>query len=431
METKMPNNWKKYTLNDISRIGDGAHAKVERKENGILYLTSKNFKEGKLVLDKVDFISEEDYEKLFSVNSKAIRRPQTDDIILGIIGTIGNAYCYKASDKFGISSSVALIRPDNEMVLSKYLYYYIISNTFKHYQNSHNGASVQGYTNIPSLKSIPIELPPLPEQQAIAEILSSLDDKIELNLKTNKTLEEIANVLYKHWFVDFGPFKTGKFIESELGMIPEGWEVKKIGQIGLDISDGNYSSKYPTNDEFVDTGIPFIRAVNMKNGSLIRNDLRYITKEKHSQITKGHLKRGDVLLVTRGMIGDLARVPDYFINANINAQLVRLNGNNILPSPYLYLTLSSEQISSTIKANTSGTALQQLPIGSLNSIFLTVPTKDILSSFNIQTEILFEKIDINNDENHELKQTRDYLLPKLISGEIQVKQAAKLAKQFL
>jgi len=82
---------------------------------------------------------------------------------------------------------------------------------------------------ISSLRKIEISIPELEEQKAIASILSALDNKIELNLQTNRTLEEMAMALYKHWFVDFGPFQNGNFIETELGSIPEGWEVKTVG----------------------------------------------------------------------------------------------------------------------------------------------------------------------------------------------------------
>jgi type I restriction enzyme S subunit len=427
----MPNNWKKYTLNDISRIGDGAHAKVERKDSGILYLTSKNFKEGKLVLDKVDFICEEDYEKLFSINSKAIRRPQTDDIILGIIGTIGNAYCYKASDKFGISSSVALIRPDSEIVLSKYLYYYIISNTFKHYQNSHNGASVQGYTNIPSLKSIPIELPHLQEQKAIAEILSSLDDKIELNLQTNKTLEEIANALYKHWFVDFGPFQNGKFVESELGLIPEGWEISRLENV-VDIG----SSKRIFLNEYVSSGIPFYRGKEIielsKNNSINTELFIDINKFEDIKARFGAPKEGDILLTSVGTIGKsyLIGADEVFYFKDGNLTWIK-NYLSYLKPHFVFQWLNSIETLEQIQSIKIGSTQEAITIQGIRSLKIIVPPKSVHDEVEINIREYRNLIKSNNCENDSLKQTRDYLLPKLISGEIRVKYAAKKIKEVL
>jgi type I restriction enzyme S subunit len=281
------------------------------------------------------------------------------------------------------------------------------------------------------IEEFEISVPGIQEQKSIASILSALDDKIELNLQMNKTLEEMAMALYKHWFVDFGPFQDGEFVGSELGEIPKGWEVKKIEETSFEIGDGNYSSKYPTSKEFIETGIPFIRAVNMVNGSLISNDLRYISLEKHKTITKGHLKKGDVLIVTRGSIGEVARVPNYFIGANINAQLVRINGKDEVPSSYLYQTFKAPKNNNRIVANKSGTALQQLPVGALKSIPLLIPPKKLLHSFEERTGVMYVTIDNNNEENQTLTQLRDTLLPKLISGEVRVKDVEKTLTEVL
>ena len=122
--------WTELPLGKVCDIGDGAHAKVARVEDGVPYLTSKNFGKGFLKLDNFDFISTEDYERLFSKDAKAIRRPKKDDILMGIIGTFGNAYKYKKSDHFGISSSVAVLMPNKEIIKPDFLQYVINSEEF-------------------------------------------------------------------------------------------------------------------------------------------------------------------------------------------------------------------------------------------------------------------------------------------------------------
>lgn len=200
--------FQEINIGEVCLVGDGAHAKVKRRETGIPYLTSKNIGAGVLRLDNVDFIGKEDYERLFSKSSTAVRRAQTGDVLIGIIGTFGNAYRYKESDHFGISSAVAIFRPYPHLLDSDFLYYYISSSRFQDAPAAYKGGSVQGYTNIPTIKALPISLPPLPEQRAIAAVLGALDDKIELNRQMNHTLEAIARALFKSWFVDFDPVRA-------------------------------------------------------------------------------------------------------------------------------------------------------------------------------------------------------------------------------
>lgn len=419
----MPKNWKTYKLSEITtKIGSGATprgGKEAYKESGISLIRSQNVLDFTFSTDGLAFIDEQQADKLKNVVI------ESKDVLLNITGDSVARVCQVPDEWIParVNQHVAIIRADNKLLDPDFLKYSLL--TYKN-KNELLNLSSAGATRKAITKSMiedfEIKLPLLPEQKAIASILSAIDDKIENNLAMNKTLEDMAMALYKNWFVDFGPFQEGRFKDSELGPIPEGWEVNSIDRIGFEIGDGNYSSKYPTAKEFVESGIPFIRAVNMVNGVLTRDDLKYITKEKHNTITKGHLKKGDILLVTRGNIGEIARVPDFFINANINAQLVRLNGLDIIPTSFVYCTLNSSIMKQRIESNKSGTALQQLPIGALKMINLVVPPKRLLNLFDISVGVYFKKIDSNHDINQTLTQLRDNLLPKLISGEVRIKE---------
>ena len=143
------------------------------------------------------------------------------------------------------------------------------------------------------------------------------------------------------------------------------------------ISDGNYSSKYPRSDEFVAEGIPFIRANNLINGTVVFDDLYYISAEKHSELRKGHLEKDDVLITTRGNIGQTAVVPAEFHDANINAQIVLLRPNkNVVIPKYLEYALHSKLVEKQIKGYTTGTALKQLPVGKLEKIKIRIHSKN-------------------------------------------------------
>ena len=215
----MTSSYKEVLIGDVCSVGDGAHSKVMRVEEGVPYLTSKNIGRGTLKLDKLDFISDESFEKLFPKNSKATRRPRAGDVLLGIIGTFGNAYLYKEEDHFGFSSSIGVLRPDQSVLYPGYLYYVISSKSFRDNHANHNAGSVQGYTNIPTVKCLPIPLPSLDKQLEIVSVLGSLDEKIQLNRQTSQTLEQIAQAIFKSWFVDFEPVKA-KVIVKEKGGSP-------------------------------------------------------------------------------------------------------------------------------------------------------------------------------------------------------------------
>ncbi|MCJ7977298.1 restriction endonuclease subunit S [Aeromonas veronii] len=164
--------------------------------------------------------------------------------------------------------------------------------------------------------------------------------------------------------------------QTEVGIIPTSWTVKIIRDLGFDISDGNYSSKYPRSDEFTLIGIPFIRANNIKGLTVVDSDMRFISEKKHNEITKGHLKKGDVLITNRGEIGNIAIVPDWHVGSNINAQIVRVNSTGtVVVSSYLAYYLQRDNVKQLLLDLQTGSALKQLPINRLVTLPIAIPTK--------------------------------------------------------
>ena len=156
--------------------------------------------------------------------------------------------------------------------------------------------------------------------------------------------------------------------ERFVGMI---WMKKTIKELDIYISDGNYSSKYPRSEEFVEEGIPFIRGNNMVDGDITDDEMYHITPEKHSILLKGHVKAGDVLITTRGNIGQVAIVPDRHEDSNINAQIVLLRTNQeTLYNRYLLWALQSREAKEQYLALQTGTALKQLPVGKLEKLYI-------------------------------------------------------------
>ena len=148
---------------------------------------------------------------------------------------------------------------------------------------------------------------------------------------------------------------------------------KALKDLDVYISDGNYSAKYPRSEEFVEEGIPFIRANNLYDGNIVDEDMYFITQEKHSVLLKGHVKSGDVLITTRGNIGQVAIVPDRHEDSNINAQIVLLRTKQeCLFNRYLLWALQSQAAKEQYLALQTGTALKQLPVGKLEQLRIRV-----------------------------------------------------------
>lgn len=259
-------------------------------------------------------------------------------------------------------------------------------------------------------------------QKYIAGLLNDLDNKILTNKKINQNLEEQLHALFDAFFTDLYFCKTTTVKQSDFGDIPSSWKVLPLGEANLDISDGNYSSKYPKQDEFLDSGIPFIRGTDFNGVSISRESMYYISSQKHEELKKGHTKRGDILITTRGDIGRIAFVPDSLVDVNINSQLVRINGSSIVPRSYLGCFLTSQRVQNDIHSLVSGSALQQLPIGKLKKVLFLMPDQDMLKRFDSIAEPFYLRMFANDEENIRLTSVRNTLLPRLMSGELDVSE---------
>ena len=148
----------------------------------------------------------------------------------------------------------------------------------------------------------------------------------------------------------------------------------KIGDTEIHIADGNYSSKYPRSEEFISSGVPFIRANNLRNKTVVSDDMYFISEKKHGLLLKGHLETNDILITTRGNLGDIALVPVEYDGANINAQIVLLRANDrqIIPD-YLKWCFDIPEVKKQINQLSTGTALKQLPVSKLRQIKIPLP----------------------------------------------------------
>lgn len=326
-------------------------ATPEYIDEGVPYITSKNIKNGIIDFTKVNYISQDAYESI-SKNRPIL----VGDILISMIGTLGETAEVKETDGSFYGQNMFLVRLDESKVNKRYFLYFFKSNSVKRALEGKQNQSTQKYLKANHIENLTIPMPSLDEQKLVAEQLDKLSQIIALRSEELKHLDELIKARFVELFKECNNYEL-------------------LGDADILISDGNYSSKYPTADEFVEEGVPFIRASNMVDNTITDDEMYHISAEKHAELVKGHVKPYDVLIATRGAgIGKIAVVPERHNDSNVNAQIVLLRCNKEKYNPlYLswYLKLQDTQIK--IQGLISGSAQPQLPIKRLVQLELLRP----------------------------------------------------------
>ena len=324
---------------------------------------------------------------------------------------------------------------ENNAIINKYLYYALWLQL--NYLKDVSMGTATKFLTMSILNNIKLPLPPLPEQRAISEILSSIDDKIELNNQMNRTLEAMAQAIFKQWFVDFKyptsstlPLSKGemsrsdrgggKMIDSELGPIPEGWRVSTIGEI-CDVIDCLHSKK-PVKQEYV-TGKVLLQLDNiLDNGLLDRTKLYWISDEDYNLwISRIEVQKGDCLITNVGRSGAVAQIPSSFKAAlGRNMTAIRCKNDFNFPT-FLIQLLLSEYLKAEINSKLdAGTILNSLNVRNIPKLRFIRPPEVHVQQFEKVLRPIRERMEENLSESQTLSALRDSLLPKLMSGELRV-----------
>lgn len=283
-----------------------------------------------------------------------------------------------------------------------------------------SGQSAQPGLSVTELTKQPIVVPSLSTQKRIASILSSLDDKIELNRRINENLEQQAQALFKSWFIDFEPFKDGKFVDSELGMIPEGWRVGTIGDYCKIRSGFAFKSSWWT-----ERGVKIVKIKNISlSGILNMDDCSYVSKENVSKAKEFSLKSGDILIAMTGAtIGKFCLVPALKEKIYVNQRVGKffLGENPIMKIPFIHGLLKCENIISQIMNKGQGSAQPNISGNDIETIPIIYPPEDIILKYNELVSPYFSMIIENISACDFISQLRDTLLPRLMSGKLEIK----------
>lgn len=389
--------WKHYKMDDvIDEISMGPFGSDVKKEfyvnKGIPILNGSNLQGFKLQENSFGYLTEEKADSLNKCNA------HRGDIIVTHRGTLGQIVYVPSDskyDRYVISQSQFRFRCKPDLVDVQYLVYYFHTREGQ-YKILANASQV----GVPALaratstfRLIDIKLPSLADQRRIASILSSLDRKIELNNKINADLEEMAQAIFKNWFVDFEPFKDGKFVNSELGMIPEGWKVGTLGELCNFKRGKNLLTK-----NAIDEGVPVVA------GGLEPSCYHNVANTGAPVITVS--------------------------GSGANAGFMRMYHVPVWASDCSFIDISCENFyfvycflkvnSKLLKHAQTGAVQPHVKPSDIHDFELVIPDKKSIYDFQDKVKPFFDKIASIQKENSRLSLLRDTLLPRLMSGELEV-----------
>ena len=406
--------WKEVRLGDVcSKITDGSHFSPKAQTEGYPMLSVKDMREYDFDFSNCKKISYEDYLKMERDGCV----PQIGDVLVAKDGSyLKEIFICKEQREIALLSSIAIFRPNSQLIDSRFLCYCLKSPRVYNYisLNCVSGSALPRII-LKDFKGVNIRVPSLDDQRRIASILSSLDRKIELNNKINADLEEMAQAIFKNWFVDFEPFKDGKFMDSELGMIPEGWKVGRADdfyQINIGKTPPRKEHKwFSTNpaDKI------WVSIANMGNsGVFISDSSEYLTKEAVDRHNIIMVPRNTILLSFKLTVGRVA-IADKELTTNEAIARFILSDDKYME--YLYLYLKKYDYNSLGSTSSIATAVNSKTIKGMQML---QPSDKIIDAFHIQVNPIFEKIRSLTKENSRLSLLRDTLLPRLMSGELEV-----------
>jgi len=413
--------WREYTVKELVDLKmldkplDGNHGGMHPKSSdyvtsGIPFIMANDLKDGKVDYDCCNFITEKQAKTL----KKGFAKP--GDVLLTHKATMGRTAIVDDSYPYIVLTPQVTYYRVLKGIDNKYLKYYFDSKDFQELLFNWAGTgSTRAYLGITEQLKLPIILPPLPEQKAIAATLSALDDMIGLNNQINKTLEEMAQAIFKSWFVDFEPFRDGEFEESEIGPIPKGWKVGMLGDF-VEIVD-NRGKTPPLSDVKTEYPIIDVRALSGESRVIdYSNCTKYVEKEIYdSWFRSGHPKHLDILIST---VGSIAEMKMFYGNKGCIAQnVVAFRSNGISPC-YLYQYLQYSK--GDLLSYNIGSVQPSIKVTHVIKYKIIVPDEKTMSSFDMLMESISDQIHRNANESQILIAIRDTLLPKLISGEIRV-----------
>jgi type I restriction enzyme S subunit len=418
----MMEGWKVEKIKDLEiSLIDGDRGKNYPKQNEFstsghcLFLNTGNVTSEGFDFSTTSFITNEKDQLLRK--GKLI----TNDIILTTRGTVGNVAHFHSKIPFNhvrINSGMLIIRANNKQFDNRFLYQVLKSPVFNEQVKQFQYGAAQPQLPIRTLNHIKLPIPPLPTQRKIASILSAYDDLIENNLKRIKLLEEKAQLTYEEWFVrmKFPGHETATF-DEETGL-PEGWERKSLKKLSKKITKGTTPTSLKK--QFTDEGVNFIKAESYSDDGFFKYEkFAFIDEETNELLKRSKLEEFDVLVSIAGVLGRVALISKAVLPANTNQAVGIVRLHQYLISPYyIRYFLSSEYMNKLINIISGQAAQPNINLTQLGLFKVNIPPKEINKKFHDLIHSVFETQQSLVLQNQLLKEARDILLPRLMTGMI-------------
>lgn len=398
-------------LKDLCKlIVDCPHSTEPNEGQGYPIIRTPNIGPGYLNLDGVQRVGEEAYKRR---NVRAV--PQAGDLILAREAPAGNVGIIPDGEKVCLGQRTVLIRPDRSKADPAYLNYYLNAPKQRHKLLSNSNGATVSHVNMPIIHNLPVDLPPLPAQQRIAGVLSAYDKLIENNRRQIKLLEEAAQRLYKEWFVDLR-FPGHETTPIHNG-IPEGWTKGSL----LDLADVVRGCSY-SSDQIVAGNRTLINLGNLTpfGGFRFGYEKPFSGKARPDQtVCQGDVVMGLTEQAT-GLAGYAALLPCVPTDSVISADLVKLSPREGVPRLFVYALLQYGRLSALISPLANGTKIKHLRPESLPRAVALLPATALMKRYAEVVKPMFDKIALAQQQIVAAREARDRLLPKLMSGEIEV-----------
>jgi type I restriction enzyme S subunit len=400
------NEWIRMKLSECcSSIADGDHQPPPKAETGLPFVTISNMTStNQFDFSDTLFVPQDYYDKL-----EEKRKARKDDILYSVVGSFGIPVFMKEDKAFVFQRHIAILRPDNEKIVPRFLFYTMLTKDFYAKADAAAIGAAQRTVSLTALRNMEICIPDKIQQSKIVDTLAAYDDLIENNQKQIKLLEEAAQRLYKEWFLDFrfpGHEKT-EIVDG----VPEGWHKDAVDS-KISLLSG-YAFK---SSEFVDKGqYKIVTIKNVKDGDFDGNNVSLIDEIPSKMPQHCVLEEGDILLSLTGNVGRVCLV--YGDNYLLNQRVAKLKSD--IPG-FAYCLFRSKDMFDEMNNLANGAAQQNLSPIRTGKVEVCFPSEGIIQRFETTVKPMIDQEIELNKMNVVLAEARDRLLPKLMSGEIEL-----------